>query len=635
MWSFRDTSREASGNKRTAISAVLLRRVFVASALLMAAGGVVISGQGAQEQSRNEIDSWTAEHFRAATEAHRGNNLDAAEKEYRLVLSRNPRFAEVYQNLGILYHQQRRYRDAVQTLQKAVALKADLLDAHLFLGIDRYMVQDFKGAVVPLEKLLQSKPAERQGGLYVALTYLALDEPEKATRQLRKTGQYFPEDIEITYHRGEAYLQGAQQRMTLLHEFGDDSALSHWALAISAEQKRDLVGTIQEYLRALTVEPNTAELYWRLARALQKAGIAEMASASMQRFAELNPDWEGGKLSNAEIAGNASEQADVISEHKDSIRKLWESLPKVRLEGAWPGIADQLVNEAVKKRLKLSHASVFEDAVRLYRKGDYRRAAERISDGAKQQPADWLSAYVATKAYILASDYDNAEEEFDERLQTHLQIPSVALLRLEIESQLAMRCFELVLAKDPDSQRAKLILAKSHAVAGRIEDAISTYREVLKQAPDTLGIHLAIGQLYEDQLNWHAAADELKSELALGPENALALAHLGHVYTELQDADQAIPILTQLLSIHANDGRAYGDLGKAWTMKGNTLKAIEAFERAVRYDPSQNNLHYRLFQLYSKTGDNARARSHLTAFKAGEADKQQRQKAVMSDLAKE
>jgi tetratricopeptide (TPR) repeat protein len=198
-----------------------------------------------------------------------------------------------------------------------------------------------------------------------------------------------------------------------------------------------------------------------------------------------------------------------------------------------------------------------------------------------------------------------------------------------------MRCFELVLAKDPDSQRAKLILAKSHAVAGRIEDAISTYREVLKQAPDTLGIHLAIGQLYEDQLNWHAAADELKSELALGPENALALAHLGHVYTELQDADQAIPILTQLLSIHANDGRAYGDLGKAWTMKGNTLKAIEAFERAVRYDPSQNNLHYRLFQLYSKTGDNARARSHLTAFKAGEADKQQRQKAVMSDLAKE
>src|SRR5438093_7659352 len=146
--------------------------------------------------------------------------------------------------------------------------------------------------------------------------------------------------------------------MALMHEFGDNSALSHWAHAISAEQKRDLVGAIQEYLRALAIEPNTVELYWRLARALQKAGISEMAASAMQRFAELNPDWDGGKFSNTEMAGNASEEADVISAHKDSIWKLWESLPMVRLEGAWPGVADHLVNEAVKKRLEMSHGSV-------------------------------------------------------------------------------------------------------------------------------------------------------------------------------------------------------------------------------------------------------------------------------------
>jgi lipopolysaccharide biosynthesis regulator YciM len=70
-------------------------------------------------------------------------------------------------------------------------------------------------------------------------------------------------------------------------------------------------------------------------------------------------------------------------------------------------------------------------------------------------------------------------------------------------------------------------------------------------------------------------------------------------------------------------------------MKGNTSKAIEAFESAVRHDPSQNNLHYRLFQLYSKNGDNARAKAHLTAFKAGEADKQKRQRAIISDVAQQ
>jgi hypothetical protein len=51
-----------------------------------------------------------------------------------------------------LYHQQRKYREAVETLKTAVSLKPDLLDAQVFLGIDRYDT-DFSGAVGPLEKV--------------------------------------------------------------------------------------------------------------------------------------------------------------------------------------------------------------------------------------------------------------------------------------------------------------------------------------------------------------------------------------------------------------------------------------------------------------------------------------------------
>ena len=69
-------------------------------------------------------------------------------------------------------------------------------------------------------------------------------------------------------------------------------------------------------------------------------------------------------------------------------------------------------------------------------------------------------------------------------------------------------------------------------------------------------------------------------------------------------------------------------------MKENTSKAIEAFERALLYDPSQNNLHYRLFQLYSKVADTARAKTHLAAFKAGEAEKHRKQESIAA-LARE
>ena len=244
-------------------------------------------------------------------------------------------------------------------------------------------------------------------------------------------------------------------------------------------------------------------------------------------------------------------------------------------------------------------------------------------------------AFLQARSYFLASDYDAAEQVVEGPLRNYFHLPSVALLRLEIESQLALRYFGLVVAKEPNSDRAKLLLAKSYGATGRTKDAISTYQEILKQAPDRLGIHLAIGQLYEDEQKWPAAIEELKAELALAPDNALALAHLGHAYEESQDADQAIQVLSKLLETHPEDGRAYADLGRAWAMKQNPAKAIEAFERALLYDSNQHNLHYRLFQLYSKMGDNLKAKTHLAAFKAGEIDKQKKLRAATADLLKQ
>ena len=109
-------------------------------------------------------------------------------------------------------------------------------------------------------------------------------------------------------------------------------------------------------------------------------------------------------------------------------------------------------------------------------------------------------------------------------------------------------------------------------------------------------------------------------------DNALALAHLSHAYTEARDADQATKVLDKLLERYPNDGQAYADLGKAWTLKGETARAIEAYERALLNDKTQGSLHYRLDQLYEKIGKTALAQRHLAAFKAGEARKRKKYK---------
>jgi tetratricopeptide (TPR) repeat protein len=295
------------------------------------------------------------------------------------------------------------------------------------------------------------------------------------------------------------------------------------------------------------------------------------------------------------------------------------------------------VNRAIRDCLASPAGSAVHAAVKLYLKGDYRSAAEKAKREKTSacQAQDWALAYIRARSYFLASDFDAAEEVLEGPLQPYSQLPSVTLLRAEIEAQLGLRYFGLVLEKEPKSDRAKLLLAKSHAAAGRSKEAISAYQEVLKQAPELLGIHLAIAQLYEDELNWTAAIQELKAELALAPDNALALAHLGHAFTESRDADSAIQVLSKLLTTHSDDGRAYADLGRAWTMKDDTPKAIQAFEHALENDPTQHNLHYRLFQLYSKIGNKISAQSHLEAFQSGEIKNRQTRSKALADLSQE
>ena len=79
-----------------------------------------------------ELDEWTVRHFNQAMQAQRANDLPTAEAGYRLITSRNPRFAGAYLNLGIVYHQQKKYTDAVSVLKTAVQLDPHMLGSQLF-----------------------------------------------------------------------------------------------------------------------------------------------------------------------------------------------------------------------------------------------------------------------------------------------------------------------------------------------------------------------------------------------------------------------------------------------------------------------------------------------------------------------
>ena len=613
--------------------ATKLPRITLCALLALACVDFLFRAQAKAQSSQQEnIDEWTAQHFARARQAQSEQDFEAAAKEYRSIVARNPRFAGAQLNLGIVYHQQRQYRIAIKMFESAVSLQPELVGAQLFLGIDQYLVGEPKAALQHLERALELKPDDRQAGIYLALAQLALDQPEKAAQELRKTARYSPEDPDIIYEEGRAYLQGMSQGLTLLRRVGGDSAVYHWALAMAAEQKDDQVSAAEEYLEALARDPGIAELYLRVAPRFETAGLPDLAAACFERYKLLNPERDPTNL-RPMLAFDGSRVARLeVPENGKVFRRMWDAIPPVKEAVGLPAVADESVNRALEKQMSLGKTVDFRAAVQLYLRGDYSQAIVKLRERVDHHLDKWLSAYLLAHCSLSMSDYDTAQATLEVYLAPYFDLSPVALLRVEVESRLALRCFDWVVAHQPKSYLAKLLLAESYAASRQDKEAIAAYEEALKLAPRRLGIHLAIGRIYEDQLQWEAAIREYQAEVALDSDNAMAQAHLGHAYTEARDPERAIPVIERLVRNNPTDGQAYEDLGKAWTLNGDTRKAIAAYERALQYIPDEYDLHFRLYTLYMKTGETALAQSHLAVFKHGEAKKKRSYLESMGEL---
>jgi tetratricopeptide (TPR) repeat protein len=592
-----------------------MRNPAIGSLVLLCTLSIVL---GEKVTAQVDLDPWTIDHFQQAMEAQKARQYDKAAEQYRQILSRNPKFAEAYLNLGIVYQLQYRYAESIGIFREALTLKPDLLPADVLLGISYYMVQDFQAARKPLEEVLAHNPKERQAGIYLALALVGLDRPEDAARQLRRTAEYFPDDIEITYHLGMAYSDGVKKNAQQILDASRDSALYEWATAISADHKNDAAGALLHYLKALQIDPNIPQIYSRVSALFETAGFPDLARDAARKVSRVDSSPTRGSISGTS-GGTAHSISETKSPEKRDYLELWAQIGHIRPDPNLPLIADTYVNKLVREQMAVDNAGRLAAAVASFEKGDFSAARAPLDAAMRTPDRHWIISYLLARCYMGLSDWDAAEKVVETSLTKHTTVPSVALLKLEIQSELAFRCYDFVLSQRPDSNAARILRAKSFAAADNPDKAIEVYRELLETQPGILQVHLGIAQIYADQLNWQGAIEELTKELELSPENGLALALLGHAYTESDQADLAIPILTKVLARYPQDASTLADLGKSFTQKGNMEKAIQFYERAALYEPSRYKLHYRLFQLYRSLGRAEPAGKHLAIFQAEDA----------------
>ena len=118
--------------------------------------------------------------FRQARQAEQQRDFQQAARLYDKILAIDPNLAEVWNNKGLVLYQLDRHREALPAFARAVALKPELINPYLFLGIEYLKLGEPQKAVSPLRRVLALQPYHPQASYELAHAYTELEEFEPA-----------------------------------------------------------------------------------------------------------------------------------------------------------------------------------------------------------------------------------------------------------------------------------------------------------------------------------------------------------------------------------------------------------------------------------------------------------------------
>ncbi len=284
----------------------------------------------------------------------------------------------------------------------------------------------------------------------------------------------------------------------------------------------------------------------------------------------------------------------------------------------------------------------------LYRRGDYRNAAECFRRMAELLPSDGPSRAWRGLCEFKLGDYERALLHLQEgrvrgleafpELRTEARLTAGLLLNRFGEFQAAFETLEpfakesvvppevlpglglaalqypFLPSEVPEDRRAVVQLAGEATwavVAHEFARADELHRRLLEQYPRQAGVNYACG-VYLAGRNRDAAMERFREELRVNPWHVPSLLQLAFEYIERGQSGEGLEHARRALEIEPDSYKALFALGWARLEQGEIEAAIEALERAVAFEPAVPELRFTLARAYQRAGrseDAARQRS--------------------------
>lgn len=273
--------------------------------------------------------------------------------------------------------------------------------------------------------------------------------------------------------------------------------------------------------------------------------------------------------------------------------------------GLNPGVAD------VQRNLGTCH----------FLRGDFANALGPLERAKALDADDLRTRYQLGYSLLMLGRPDEAQIELElvsSRMpgEERTLFALVKVYQAKRDQDKAAGAFQKLQQAHPDSVFVHILMGESYDIQEKLDEAVGEYQKALAMAPEMARLHFDLGFLYWEKQRFQDAAAEFQQELKINPDFTPAYYYLGDIALEQNDPAGAASFFLKAISRNSSCLDAYVGLGKSYFRLHDMLKAVGAFEKANQLDTSQPDVHYWLAKSYRATGQSDKGEQELKRFQS-------------------
>jgi len=258
------------------------------------------------QQGQEEVTPQVQQLYSEARAAQQRNDFATAVEKYRAMIKLAPHLAAAYNNLGMLYFNERDYTHASEILERGLKMHQNMPTASAMLGMSYYQLGMFEKAEPFVKAAVTANPKDDQAEMALAQVQIKLGKLQDATATLNHFLTRNPKDQDAWYLLGKTYLQMSQNALGKINEIDPNSVVAHEIAGEIDESMHNYDVALVEYKKAIDLAPQQPGTHMHMANAFWLMGNWASAQKEFNEELAIDPNnctarW---KLANAMLEAN-------------------------------------------------------------------------------------------------------------------------------------------------------------------------------------------------------------------------------------------------------------------------------------------------------------------------------------------